>query len=128
MISCIIYIYIYILLRNFLSDWALILSHSINVEQTWQNSSNINSRIELKILINSIRSNINSRIGFEHLFETQFYDQIKQIDYDEMKINQELNSFILFLIQLFNEHKIKWWYINIYMINLTSCFYYLDIR
>ncbi len=53
----------------------LIFLYIANLEQTWQNSSNINSRIELRALISSIRSNINPRIEFELLSETRFYDQ-----------------------------------------------------
>jgi hypothetical protein len=56
-------------------EFFLIFLYIASLEQTWQNSSNINSRIELKALISSTRSNINSRVEFELLFETQFYDQ-----------------------------------------------------
>jgi hypothetical protein len=63
-------------------NWAdkelfFIFLYIVSLEQTWQNSSNINFRVELKALINSIRSNINSRVEFELLFEIQFYDQIR---------------------------------------------------
>jgi hypothetical protein len=58
-------------------EFFLIFSYIINLEQSWQNSLNINFKIELKVLINLIRLNINSRIEFELLFETQFYDQTK---------------------------------------------------
>jgi hypothetical protein len=61
-------------------NWAdkeifLIFLYIASLEQTWQNSSNINPRIESRALISPIRSNINPRIGFELLSETQLYDQ-----------------------------------------------------
>jgi hypothetical protein len=43
--------------------------------QAWQNPSNTNSRIELRALISSTRSNINPRVGFELLSETRLYGQ-----------------------------------------------------
>jgi hypothetical protein len=58
-------------------EFFLIFLYIANLEQTWQNSSNINSKIELRALISSIRSNINPRIGFELLSETRFYGQAK---------------------------------------------------
>jgi hypothetical protein len=56
-------------------EFFLIFLYIASLEQTWQNSSNINPKIELRALISPIRSNINSRVGFELLSETQFYDQ-----------------------------------------------------
>jgi hypothetical protein len=56
-------------------EFFLIFLYIASLEQTWQNSSNINSKIELRALISSIRSNINPRIGFELLSEIQFYGQ-----------------------------------------------------
>jgi hypothetical protein len=56
-------------------EFFLTFLYIASLEQTWQNSSNINPRVELRALISSTRSNINSRVGFELLFETQFYDQ-----------------------------------------------------
>jgi hypothetical protein len=56
-------------------EFFFIFLHIASLEQTWQNSSNINFKIELRALINSIRSNINLRIEFELLFEIRFYDQ-----------------------------------------------------
>jgi hypothetical protein len=56
-------------------EFFLIFLYIVNLEQTWQNSSNINSRIELRALISSTRSNINPRVGFELLSETRFYGQ-----------------------------------------------------
>jgi hypothetical protein len=68
-----------------------------SVERTWQNSSNINSRIELRALISSIRSNINPRIGFELLSETQLYDQANAYE----------SNAISFLCQWIWEHHIR---------------------
>jgi hypothetical protein len=62
-------------------EFFLIFLYIASLEQTWQNSSNINSRIELRALINSTRSNINSRIEFKFSFETQLYDQINLKNY-----------------------------------------------
>ncbi len=56
-------------------EFFFIFLYIANLEQTWQNSSNINPRIELRALISSIRSNINPRVGFELLSEIQSYDQ-----------------------------------------------------
>jgi hypothetical protein len=61
-------------------EFFLIFSYIVNLEQTWQNSSYINSRIELRALISSIRLNINPRIEFELLPEIQFYDQTNHHD------------------------------------------------
>jgi hypothetical protein len=67
---------IYLLTLNWADkEFFFIFLYIANLEKTWQNSSNINSRIELKALINSIRSNINSRIEFKLLFEIRLYDQ-----------------------------------------------------
>jgi hypothetical protein len=70
-------------------EFFLIFLYIASLEQTWQNSSNINSRIELRTLISSIRSNINLRIEFELLFKTRFYDQTNHL-------NVEINFEILF--------------------------------
>jgi hypothetical protein len=56
-------------------EFFLIFLYIASLKQAWQNSSNINPRVDLRALMSSIRSNINPRIGFELLFETQFYDQ-----------------------------------------------------
>jgi hypothetical protein len=66
-------------------EFFLIFLYIANLEQTWQNSSNINFKIELRALINLNRSNINLRIEFELLFEIQFYDQINFIKFDERR-------------------------------------------
>jgi hypothetical protein len=67
------------------NEFFLIFSYIASLEQTWQNSSNINSRVELRALISSIRTNINPRLGFELLFETQFYDQATRYHDREFK-------------------------------------------
>jgi hypothetical protein len=56
-------------------EFFFIFLYIVNLEQTWQNSSNINLRVELRALISSIRSNINPRVEFELLSETQPYGQ-----------------------------------------------------
>jgi hypothetical protein len=57
-------------------EFFLTFLYIASLEQAWQNSSNINLRIELRALISSNRSNINPRVGFELLSETQLYDQV----------------------------------------------------
>jgi hypothetical protein len=56
-------------------EFFFIFLYIASLEQTWQNSSNINPRIKLRALISSTRSNINPRVGFEFLSDIQFYDQ-----------------------------------------------------
>jgi hypothetical protein len=56
-------------------EFFLTFLYIASLEQTWQNSSNINPRIELRALISPTRSDINPRVGFELLSETQFYGQ-----------------------------------------------------
>jgi hypothetical protein len=48
--------------------------------QAWQNPSNTNPRIGLRALISPTRSDINPRVGFELLSETQFYGQARWSD------------------------------------------------
>jgi hypothetical protein len=59
-------------------EFFLIFLYIASLEQTWQNPSNINSRVGLRALISPTRSNINSRVGFELLSEIQFYGQANQ--------------------------------------------------
>ncbi len=54
-------------------EFFLTFLYIASLGQTWQNPSNINPRIELRALISLTRSNINPRIGFELLSETQLY-------------------------------------------------------
>jgi hypothetical protein len=74
-------------------NWAdkelfLIFLYIASLEQTWQNPSNINPRVELRALISSTRPNIHPRVGFELLFETQFYDQANHNDNDCLRCRQ----------------------------------------
>jgi hypothetical protein len=56
-------------------EFFLTFLYIANVEQAWQNPSNINLRVELRALISSTRSNIDPWVGFELLSETQVYGQ-----------------------------------------------------
>jgi hypothetical protein len=85
-------------------EFFLIFLYIASLEQTWQNSSNINLKIELKALINSIRSNINSRIEFELLFEIQFYDQIMLDMKNQTKSRFETHDYFYFVHQFFDHH------------------------
>jgi hypothetical protein len=62
-------------------EFFLTFLHIASLGQAWQNPSNINLRIELRALISPIRSNINPRVGFELLSETQSYGQAKKNEY-----------------------------------------------
>jgi hypothetical protein len=79
-------------------EFFLIFLYIASLEQTWQNSSNINLRIELRALISSIRSDINPRVEFELLSEIQFYGQAN-ID---VEISTFLNlQFVTFCVTRF---------------------------
>jgi hypothetical protein len=56
-------------------EFFLTFLYIASVGQAWQNPSNTNPRVGLRALINPTRSDINPRVGFELLSETQFYGQ-----------------------------------------------------
>jgi hypothetical protein len=64
-------------------EFFLIFLYIASLEQAWQNPSDINPRIELRALISPTRSNINPRVGFELLSETQPYGQANLTEEDE---------------------------------------------
>jgi hypothetical protein len=90
-------------------NWAdkelfLIFLYIANLEQTWQNSSNINCRIGFRALISSIRSNINPRVGFELLFETQFYGQTNRERENCCETRSISFRLVIFLVSLWSFH------------------------
>jgi hypothetical protein len=56
-------------------EFCLTFLYIASLGQAWQNPSDTNPRVGLRALISSIRSNINPRVGFELLSETQLYGQ-----------------------------------------------------
>jgi hypothetical protein len=56
-------------------EFFLTFLYIASLGQAWQNPSDTNSRVGLRALISPTRSDINPRVGFELLSETQPYGQ-----------------------------------------------------
>jgi hypothetical protein len=84
-------------------EFFLTFLYIASLGQTWQNPSDTNHRIGLRALISPTRSDINPRVGFKLLSETQFYGQaiygikiyiVLKRDNDLFELMRKLKSYV----------------------------------